>query len=155
MKVCVVQFNAKDPTGPDSPRQVCATQITVTGMSQSNGSHLLFRQPFIYLFIYLSIYQISNNCGKSFYFEILVRDSRWWVRLRWHNEAPTKEEERFGFRELGFSLVINKKKMGELCLMASHGYPPWLVLHQEQGMSRVIKVNGDLFRSLTVGCDCS
>ncbi|KAK9206733.1 hypothetical protein WN943_017012 [Citrus x changshan-huyou] len=29
--------------------------------------------------------------------------------------------------------------MGELCLMASHGYPPWLVLHQEQGMSRVIK----------------
>lgn len=29
--------------------------------------------------------------------------------------------------------------MGELCLMASHGYPPGLVLHQEQGMSRVIK----------------
>lgn len=92
------------------PRQVCAAQISVTGMSQSNGSHLLFRQPFIYLFICLSIYQISNNCGKSFYFEILVRDSRWWVRLRWHNEAPTKEEERFGFRELGFSLVINKTK---------------------------------------------
>lgn len=94
------------------PRQVCAAQISVTGMSQSNVSHLLFRQPFIYLFICLSIYQISNNCGKSFYFEILVRDSRWWVRLRWHNEAPTKEEERFGFRELGFSLVINKKKNG-------------------------------------------
>ncbi|XP_031279940.1 uncharacterized protein LOC116138372 [Pistacia vera] len=29
--------------------------------------------------------------------------------------------------------------MAELCLMASYGYPPGLVYHQEQGMSRVIK----------------
>lgn len=31
--------------------------------------------------------------------------------------------------------------MAELCLIASHGYPPGLLYHQEQGMTRVIKVN--------------
>ncbi|XP_044493028.1 uncharacterized protein LOC123216617 isoform X2 [Mangifera indica] len=29
--------------------------------------------------------------------------------------------------------------MAELCLIASHGYPPGLLYHQEQGMARVIK----------------
>ncbi|KAJ0054032.1 hypothetical protein Pint_01133 [Pistacia integerrima] len=38
--------------------------------------------------------------------------------------------------------------MAELCLMASCGYPPALVYHQEQGMSRVIKPSSMLIQPI-------
>lgn len=69
IKFCIVRLNAKDPTGLDAQGKCVPHRLLLQKRLDQTIVIYFFAS---HLFIYFSIYQISNNCDKSFEFDIEI-----------------------------------------------------------------------------------